>query len=263
MKNFKTMLLLTAFVAVFAACKKDDRTEQVLAEPKTTADADAREGLMCIEKYPGVHPRGATETVHHWPNGSKIKVSLNGSAKTLRDLKDKVIQYASQWEQYANIDFDFVTNDATAPIRVAFLRDGHWSYIGTYAQNISSSQPTMNLEINSRTSATELSRVILHEFGHALGMIHEHQHPQVTIPWDKEKVYADLGGYPNYWSRETVDFNLFATYTTDETTFGAYDKSSIMHYPIDESWTIGTFSVGNNNVLSATDKSFIATVYPK
>lgn len=262
MKNVKTLLFTMAFVAVFAACKKDQEA-QIQEDPKATADIDAREGLMCLEKYPSATPRGATETVHHWPNGSKIKVSLNGSTKTLRDLKDKVIQYASQWEQFANIDFEFVTNDATAPIRVGFLRDGHWSYIGTYAKTIPSNQPTMNLEINSRTSATELSRVILHEFGHALGMIHEHQHPLVSIPWDKEKVYADLGGYPNYWSRETVDFNLFATYTTAETTYGAYDKASIMHYPIDESWTIGTFSVGNNNVLSATDKTFIASVYPR
>lgn len=39
------------------------------------------------------------------------------------------------------------------------------------------------------TPDQEYSRVVLHEFGHALGAIHEHQHPEAAIPWDKPKVY--------------------------------------------------------------------------
>ncbi len=40
------------------------------------------------------------------------------------------------------------------------------------------------------TPNDEYRRVVLHEFGHALGGIHEHQSPASgVIPWDKPKVY--------------------------------------------------------------------------
>lgn len=31
-------------------------------------------------------------------------------------------------------------------------------------------------------------RTILHETGHALGLVHEHQHPEGKIDWDMQKV---------------------------------------------------------------------------
>lgn len=115
---------------------------------------------------------------------------------------------------------------------------------------------------NSSTSDQEFSRVAIHEFGHALGMIHEHQHPLASIPWDVNAVYqyyADTQG----WSKAQVDNNIFAKYSTSQTNYSTYDQASIMHYPVEEELTIGNFSVGWNTVLSSTDKSFIASVYPK
>jgi hypothetical protein len=57
---------------------------------------------------------------------------------------------------------------------------------------------------------------VLHEFGHALGLIHEHQNPVGGIQWNKPAVYADLGGPPNFWGKATVDNNMFATYAKDQ-----------------------------------------------
>lgn len=259
--NFRTLMLLSAFATVFVACKKDKEAEQVQEEQIVDASEFANV-RMCTELYPqGVTPRGATIKANQWTNGSVIKVSLNGGTEFIRN---KVIQFASEWEQYANIDFQFVTNDATAPIRVSFVNDGSsWSYIGTYAKNISSSNATMNFGwFDASTDDTEFSRTVIHEFGHALGMIHEHQHPLANIPWDKKKVYRYYASTQG-WTRAEVDNNLFAKYSLDQTNTSAYDKASIMHYPVDESLTIGTFSVGWNTALSPTDKTFIASVYPR
>jgi len=46
----------------------------------------------------------------------------------------------------------------------------------------------------------------LHEIGHALGLLHEHQSPFAGIHWDDEAVYAELAGPPNFWSRDRTRF---------------------------------------------------------
>ena len=48
-------------------------------------------------------------------------------------------------------------------------------------------------------------RSVLHEFGHVLGMQHEHGNPESTIKWNKQAVYDDMGGPPNNWPRKQVE----------------------------------------------------------
>ncbi len=40
------------------------------------------------------------------------------------------------------------------------------------------------------TPDNEFSRTVIHEFGHALGCVHEHSSPAATIPWNRDAVYA-------------------------------------------------------------------------
>lgn len=181
--------------------------------------------------------------------------------------KAKVKEMASDWLNYANIKFEWVTS-GDADIRIGFKWNGDggsWSYIGTDCFNIPQNQPTMNfgwLDIYGKDTQ-EYSRTVKHEFGHALGCIHEHQNPSANIPWDKPKVYSYYQGPPNYWSKEDVDNNLFAKYSTSYTQYSQFDKYSIMLYAIPDELTIGTWSVGSNTTLSETDKSFIGTIYKK
>lgn len=181
--------------------------------------------------------------------------------------KSKVKEMAMEWEQYANIKFQWdVTGESDIRIGFKWQGDGSsWSYIGTDCFNIPQNEPTMNfgwLDINGRNT-DEYSRTVKHEFGHALGCIHEHQNPSTEIPWDKPAVYAYYQGPPNNWSKEDVDNNLFAKYSTSKTQYSQFDKYSIMLYAIPDELTIGTWSVGYNKVLSTMDKSFIGVIYPK
>lgn len=48
--------------------------------------------------------------------------------------------------------------------------------------------------------------MVVDEFGHALGILHEHQNPNVNINWDEEAVYADMARSPNFWDRNRTAY---------------------------------------------------------
>ncbi|MDC0744060.1 hypothetical protein [Polyangium mundeleinium] len=110
------------------------------------------------------------------------------------------------------------------------------------------------------TPDERIRAVVLHEFGHALGLTHEHMSPAAGIHWNEEQVYADLSGPPNHWSREIIQKNIFAV--REDTNYTTFDPSSIMLYRIKKSWNFDGLEVGWNNDLSPTDRAFIRQQYP-
>lgn len=197
-----------------------------------------------------------------WANGQTLRVRfLDGDDY----VRGKVMQYAPVWSQFANIRFQFVAA-GDAEIRVSFVQGaGSWSYIGkdSINSNVPQSVASMNFGwFNAATEETEFSRTILHEFGHALGMIHEHQSPAAGIPWNRPAVYyyyyTTMG-----WDSATVDEQIFRQYEQSQTNFSQYDRLSIMHYPIPAALlTDPAFAVGWNTNLSASDAAFVSIVYP-
>ena len=205
--------------------------------------------------------RAAVERMKLWENGRKLRVRfLDG----VPEVQNKVAAIAKEWEAVANLTLDFV-NSGASQIRISFAEEGFsWSTVGTDALTVGSTKPTMNYGwLEPTTSQREYERVVRHEFGHALGMIHEHQNPaaQGQIPWDKPKVYTYYA--QQGWTKEDVDFNLFEVYAEDATNHSAFDPTSIMEYAIPDSLTIGSYSIGWNTAFSSTDVDFMRRQYPK
>jgi hypothetical protein len=100
----------------------------------------------------------------------------------------------------------------------------------------------------------------LHEVGHALGLVHEHQHPEAGIKWNKEVVYNDMAKHG--WSKEMVNRNIFSIAEKNTHNFTAYDSKSVMVYSIPAAWTTDGDSVKKNSDLSEGDKEGIAKWYP-
>jgi serralysin len=204
----------------------------------------------------------AAFTAKLWPPGSRLRISfLDGSP----EVHELVARHAREWSRHANLTLEFI-DDLDGEIRISFLEPDAWSAIGTDAlleELFEIDQPTMNLGwLTAETPDEEASRVVLHEFGHALGMLHEHQNPGHRIRWNKPVIYQALAQSPNYWDAETVDRNFFETYDRTQTQFTAFDPLSIMVYVVPKAWTLDGQTFPENSKLSEEDKRFIGARYP-
>ena len=63
-----------------------------------------------------------------------------------------------------------------------------WSMIGMCAEMVKQPKPTMMLNLSSMEETVQRSQVI-HEFGHALGLAHEHQRVDF---WDKVEPHINM-----------------------------------------------------------------------
>lgn len=231
---------------------------------------------VCIDGYPGgqeydekevpspVDPRStsrkelALARFKLWQPGQLLRIQFLDGTPALHRLVEGV---ARRWLEYANLRFEF-GNFPDAEIRVTFIGPYYQSLVGTDALQSAPPAPTMMLGgFSEATDPIEFRRVTLHEFGHAIGCVHEQSSPSVNIPWDKEKTYEYYRRRAG-WSKEKVDRNIFKRYGREEVDFTAHDPTSIMQYAVPSELTIGGFEIGWNTDLSETDKVFIASMYP-
>jgi len=241
-------------------------------------------------------PRGVGDNYHTWQNGSVLLVKfMSGGSQVIRE---KVIQNAKEWEKYANISFKFVPDStSTTDLRIQLGRGkGHNSAVGTEARFRPQSQQTINFdtlffadqeyylqrlknkgimppynwnhlitemkEDPNHWNLKELRRVVMHEFGHVLGLLHEQSYPG-AIHWKKTDSVYDYYSRTQGWNKDKVDFNVFNVANQFYTNGTQYDPLSIMHYAI-ESWqTTDGYSKEDNFELSEGDKKLVEALYPK
>jgi hypothetical protein len=235
-----------------------------------------------------------------WQRDDVLKVCFFGGNPVVKQL---IASVAIEWNNYSPVHFDFGTpgewRDCMNPksgfnqIRVGFGDRGYWSLIGRDGDDLTlNSQPTMNFyrfdfrynprqvnqsgqyltAANVSTSALPYDRgTILHEFGHALGLLHEHQNPnlkcQDDIRWSEAPtVYDYFSQPPNEWTPDMVNFNIGAISLSEpDWVAGAPDPSSIMMYElpnqIKKQGAKQDCFGHRNSELSALDKQWIAKIY--
>lgn len=195
-----------------------------------------------------------------WPIGSTIKIKFLDGTK---ELKEFVKRNCVEWIKDINIKFQFV-DTGNAEVRIAFNRNNaNYSSIGTEARNIfNQSVPTMELYDLTTNITDEMKRaLVLHEFGHCLGLVHEHQLPFSNIQWNVGNVYYYFKKYYNkdtYW----VNNNILRQYNERELDFiFPFERNSIMIYPIAPG--LANIEVHLPANLTETDKDYIKTLYLK
>ena len=157
--------------------------------------------------------------------------------------------------KYANVEFVPVERAGDAIIRIMPSSNRNSSVIGRHALTIPTDSPTMWLQKNVKPET------VLHEFGHAIGFVHEHQNPRSRISWDHDAVYEYFGAPPNNWSRATIDRTLLQK-SEVYPCIRDFDPKSIMMYQIPSRFTTDGTEYSTSTTLSESDKLCVSEMYP-
>lgn len=196
-----------------------------------------------------------------WGKGAKLKVHfMNGSLA----IKEQVETFAKLWSEPAEIDFEFGVPRAASDVRVTFTQAGFYSRLGMEARQFP--KETMSLGFRGDEPEAEVRRLVLHEFGHAIGFMHEHQHPEAGIDWDEAGALAFYRPLLPPMSDADIMAQLRAVPANSfRYKFFRFDPDSIMMYYIPrQAVKPGMYRPEygkNNNQLSEADAVVAASVY--
>ena len=215
-----------------------------------------------------------------WPKGSKIVIGFIGTGNQVRrtnlsddsnvdplqkEVEDLSVRQAvrkvikERIIPLVDLDIRVLHDDDPidqANVRVSFdPSGGAWSLVGTD-------------HLHQKTGATinlgwfDVPTTI-HEFGHMLGMIHEHQNPDgEKIKWNDAKVFAWAKNTQG-WSEQTTEQNIIDKYNRDAINGSSFDPQSIMLYFFPGYLTTNDVGTQQNLRLSGEDTLWISKMYPK
>ena len=182
------------------------------------------------------------------------KAPLKEAFKTI--VKERI-------QPLVNLKFKFVEDkNKDADIRISFAdQDASWSLVGTDSKHFSAKQQGASMNLGWFDVGT-----YIHEFGHAIGMIHEHQNDSQGgdaggIKWNKPRLYSYMESTQG-WDKEQVDINVIGKYKSEQLNGSKFDPLSVMLYFFPAKLTTNNRGTRQNFSLSGIDTQWISKIYP-
>lgn len=208
----------------------------------------------------GRRPALAPNYKLQWDNHRKLMVYFMEGNKP---LGTEIVAIANDWSRHCGLSFKLTDKLTDSQIRVTFRSGGYSSAVGLECiQDKYMDQPTMFLEgLDTMKDKQEFIRIVLHEFGHTLGLEHELRKASSKIPWDTAAVVKYYWDHYR-WSKQKVIDNIFLPVTVPKE-YDEFDSTSIMVYAVPDTLTIGNYSISWSQKLSKSDEKYIQKWYPK
>lgn len=191
------------------------------------------DGLKLIPSHRAV----GVKQVYYKP-GSELKIQITGSDKFKTDVQN-VLMTAAQ--PFVNLKFTFVNSGGNITIDNNYTGGGVTRCLGCQNPSISISSAQTGL--------------VIHEFGHALGMYHEMKNPNIKLTWI-ESVLIQM-----YGNAEFVKSQITSPIAANQVNATAFDKNSVMIYPLPATTNKEGIAMVNSNKYTDLDRQWLAQTY--
>jgi len=220
-------------------------------------------------------PKGNTISIQFIPNTKKQPLAMwtaievmktrrepDGSPAKIDPIEYKIRNLSPQEavkmvlkERIAPLcDLKFIFVQDKGNVRIGFNSNGgSWSLTGT---DCLKSKDATTMNFGWLDAAT-----MMHEFGHMIGMIHEHDNPRGNpIEWNKPALFA-WAKQTYDWDKQTVDTNIIHRYDISQLNASKFDPYSIMLYFFPAKLTLDHKATNINQRLSREDVKYIYKIY--
>jgi hypothetical protein len=207
-------------------------------------------------------PLHAALATARWWGVKGVDLSVQFLDNPSAALRKKILAHMNAWSKSGNVRLR--ETKGTGQCRISRQPgSGYASYVGTDNAHIPTSQPTMWLDsFSDHTPDSEFFRVVRHETGHLLGLIHEHQRKNIIKLLDPAKtiaVFERLYG----WDETTTRQQVLTPVSEKTLTATPVDVRSIMAYQFSSDCTKNGKPIPGGLDIDASDYALVAKIYPK